>query len=168
MADNTKDPEIPEMLGIRLEPKTRYLAELAARTQRKTLTAYVEEAIINSFSNVTLYRTSEQEATYGSGLSDVSIDAIDAKQEQIQSEAMRVSIMGDSIWSENPITRLEIRALSLPHLMTDEDEAFRAYIHSREDLKIKVGKGYKLNREFIAANWKTIKADFEKPKKGKA
>lgn len=164
MLDNVKDPELPEVLGLRLEPKTRYLAELAARAQGRTLSSFVEQAIIASFNRVTLRKPSDPEPMYLGKSGEFHVAPIDAKQERTQNEAMTVSNMADTVWSDNPITRLEILAMSLKHLMTSEDEQLWNYIHTRDDMKIKSGKGYKFNRELIAANWKAIKADARKEK----
>jgi hypothetical protein len=164
---DSKDPELPEMLGLRLEPKTRYLAELAARAQGASLTTYVSNAIVERFKHVTLRKPSEPEPMYGNNPDDVVIPTIDTEQERAKNEAMLVSNMADAIWSDNPFTRLEIRALTLPHLMTSEDIQLWNYIHSRGDLKIKDGNGYKFNREQIAANWKDIKEQSSKPQRRK-
>jgi hypothetical protein len=162
MPENLKDPELPEMLGLRLEPKTRYLAELAARAEGRTLSSFVEQAIIASFSRVTLRKPSEPEPMYLGTSGEFHVAPIDVEQERIQNEAMLVSNMADNLWSDNPFIRLEIRAMSLPHLMTFEDSQLWSYIHTRDEFKIKSGKGYKFNRELIAANWKIIKADAKK------
>lgn len=44
-----------ETVTVRLDPKLRYLAELAARKQRRTLSSYVEWAIEDSLSRTNLY-----------------------------------------------------------------------------------------------------------------
>lgn len=41
-----------ETVTIRLDPKMRYLAELASRAQRRTLSSYIEWAIETSFSQI--------------------------------------------------------------------------------------------------------------------
>lgn len=43
-----------ETVTVRLDPKLRYLADLAARKQRRTLSSYVEWAIEDSLQHVTL------------------------------------------------------------------------------------------------------------------
>ena len=43
-----------ETVTVRLDPKLRYLAELAARKQRRTLSSYIEWAIEQSLENVML------------------------------------------------------------------------------------------------------------------
>jgi hypothetical protein len=43
-----------EVVTIRLDPKTRYLAELAARKQRRTLSSFIEWAIEQSLKEVVL------------------------------------------------------------------------------------------------------------------
>ena len=44
-----------ETVTVRLDPKLRYLAELAARKQRRTLSSYVEWVIEDSLSRTNLY-----------------------------------------------------------------------------------------------------------------
>lgn len=44
-----------EITTVRLDPKLRYLAELAARKQRRTLSSYIEWAVENSLRDVRLY-----------------------------------------------------------------------------------------------------------------
>src|SRR3954469_5246025 len=43
-----------ETVTVRLDPKLRYLAELAARKQRRTLSSYIEGAIEESLANFKL------------------------------------------------------------------------------------------------------------------
>ena len=45
-----------ETVTVRLDPKLRYLAELAARKQRRTLSSYIEWAIEDSLKAVLLYQ----------------------------------------------------------------------------------------------------------------
>lgn len=40
------------IVSVRLDPKLRYLADLAARQQRRTLSGYIEWAVLDSFSKV--------------------------------------------------------------------------------------------------------------------
>ena len=43
-----------EVVTIRLDPKLKYLAELCARKQRRTLSSYIERAVEQSLHNVML------------------------------------------------------------------------------------------------------------------
>ncbi|MDR2330278.1 MAG: hypothetical protein LBE58_11805, partial [Comamonas sp.] len=43
-----------ETVTVRLDPKLRYLAELAARRQRRTVSSYVEWAIEDSLKHISL------------------------------------------------------------------------------------------------------------------
>lgn len=45
-----------EIVTVRLDPKLRYLADLAARKQRRTLSSYIEWAIEDSLKAVLLYQ----------------------------------------------------------------------------------------------------------------
>jgi hypothetical protein len=47
-----------EIVTVRLDPKLRYLAELAARKQRRTLSSFIEWAIEQSLAEVKLTETS--------------------------------------------------------------------------------------------------------------
>jgi hypothetical protein len=47
-----------EIVTVRLDPKLRYLAELAARKQRRTLSSFIEWAIEQSLTEVKLTETS--------------------------------------------------------------------------------------------------------------
>ena len=64
-----------EVVTVRLDPKLKYLAELAARRLRRTLSSYIEWAIEDSLSRVSLNVTSSEfSATFadtGSSLWDV-------------------------------------------------------------------------------------------------
>jgi hypothetical protein len=44
-----------ETVTVRLDPKLRYLADLAARKQRRTLSSYIEWAMEDSLSRITLH-----------------------------------------------------------------------------------------------------------------
>jgi len=46
-----------ETISVRLEPRTRYLAELAARAQRRTLSSFIEFAIDNALVGIALNDT---------------------------------------------------------------------------------------------------------------
>lgn len=49
-----------ETVTVRLDPKLRYLAELAARKHRRTLSSYIEWAIEKSLGNIVLADEGEQ------------------------------------------------------------------------------------------------------------
>lgn len=162
-----RDPELPEMLGVRLDEKTRYLLELACRQTGQSLSAYSECAIIESFNRVTLHKPSDPEPMYGSNPDDAVIPAVDEEQVRVKREAMLVSNMANIIWSDNPFTRLEIRALTLPHLLSDDDKQLWNYIHTRDEFKVKDKNGYKFDRDSIAENWQTIKEQASRPQRRK-
>lgn len=48
-----------ETVTVRLDPKLRYLADLAARKQRRTLSSYIEWAIEDSLGRTNLYSNSD-------------------------------------------------------------------------------------------------------------
>ena len=84
-----------ETVTVRLDPKLRYLAELAARLHRRTLSSYVEWAI---------------EASLGSSL--------------LTSDPHEKSIKGDSeyLWDVDDADRFAKLALRYPQLLTHEEQ----------------------------------------------
>ena len=60
-----------ETVTIRLDPQMRYLAEIAGRVHRRTMSSYIEWAIIESFSNIQLPGATQSLAELASALWDV-------------------------------------------------------------------------------------------------
>lgn len=89
-----------ETVTVRLDPKLRYLAELAARTQRRTLSSYIEWAIDDSLTRVLMYE--------GTG-----IDAFDARS--IREESSR-------LWDVDEPDRFAKLALHCPSMLTHDEQ----------------------------------------------
>ena len=88
-----------ETVSVRLDPKLRYLAELAARKQRRTLSSYIEWAVEESLREVMLYvDTSYDEAS--------------------------VSVKGESdkLWDVDESERFIKLAIHYPELLTHEEQ----------------------------------------------
>lgn len=52
-----------ETVTVRLDPELRYLAEIAARVQRRTLSSFIEWAILDSLSRVKIDESTDQSTT---------------------------------------------------------------------------------------------------------
>lgn len=89
-----------ETVTVRLDPKLRYLAELAARKQRRTLSSYIEWAIEDSLKAVVL-----RQGTGYDGDADVSV----------ADEVGR-------LWDVDQAERFVRLAISYPELMTHEEQ----------------------------------------------
>ena len=89
-----------ETITVRLDPKLRYLAELAARKQRRTVSSYVESAVAQSFKDVTLH--------IGSGYNG-------DEDLTIQDEAAR-------LWDIDESERFVKLAISYPDLLTHDEQ----------------------------------------------
>ncbi len=87
-----------ETVTVRLDPKLRYLAELAALKQRRTVSSFIEWAIEDSLSRVYL-----QEG-YGKGLS-TSVADVAAK-----------------LWDVDDADRFAKLALTYPELLTHDEQ----------------------------------------------
>jgi len=155
-----------KMTALRLDPKIRYLADLAAKTSGESLTKYLEAALKESFKRVTLRVPPEPEPMYLGNSGTFEVAPIDAEQERIKNEAMTIANLADSLWSESEFGRIQSLSILANRWMSDEDKALLQYIHARKDLHIVSGVGYKLNRVKIESEWDFIKAAFAKSRKG--
>lgn len=89
-----------ETVTVRLDPKLRYLAELASRKQRRTLSSYIEWAVEASLKNVNLY-----EGTGYNGDHNVTVDE-EANQ----------------LWDVDDAERFIKLAIYYPSLLTHEEQ----------------------------------------------
>nr|ART37117.1 D93 [uncultured bacterium] len=87
------------MTGVRLDPKLKYLAELAARKQRRTLSSFVEWAIEDALGRFLLEEPS--------GYNDRGISFIDA---------------ANDLWDVDEADRFAKVALGYPGLLTHEEQ----------------------------------------------
>lgn len=162
---------IPTHLNFKIEPRIRYLLEVAALAKGVSLTQYVESSLMESFSQVTLRKPEEKEPVYGDPLdphnpAKMTIPEVDIEHERVLNEAMSISNRATDLWSESEFVRLRSLHILAPHLVSKEDTALLAYIHSRTDLRIPVGENYTLDKEKISTNFAEIRAAFAKQKKG--
>lgn len=89
-----------ETVTVRLDPKLRYLAELAARKQRRTLSSFIEWAIEDALVHVKIYE--------GSGFNgdvDISVGADAA-----------------TLWDVDEADRFAKLAVRYPDLLTHEEQ----------------------------------------------
>ena len=92
-----------ETVTVRLDPKLRYLSELAARKHRRTVSSYVEWAVEESLQRVNLRDES------GDGLQDYN-------------RAVSIGAMADSLWDVDEADRLAKLAMQFPELLTHEEQ----------------------------------------------
>ena len=103
-----------QTVGVRLDPKLRYLAELAARKQRRTLSSYIEWAIEHSLKTIIL-----TDKTQGDN------DAC-------------LNILGNDLWDVDESDRVVLLALHCPDLLSfDEQVQWKVICEARD-------KDYKL------------------------
>ena len=158
-----------KMTSLKIDSKIRYLADLASTVTGQSLTRYIESALTESFKSVTLRLPPEPEPMYLGTSGNYEVAPIDPEQEVAKREAMSIAKLADLLWSESEFSRIQSLYVLARRLVSPEDSALFEYIHTRKDLQISSGVGYKLNREKIDSEWESIKADFAKPKKsGKA
>ncbi|HWY20949.1 MAG TPA: hypothetical protein VNX26_06980 [Candidatus Acidoferrum sp.] len=160
----TPSSQRTEMIAVRLEPRLRYLTEVAAIAKGLTLSGYVEFALQESFKSVTLRVPPEPEPIYSHDLNDVTMpEKPNDEEERAANEAMSVANLSEHLWSESEFVRLQNRFILARHTLSKEDEELLGYLHSRDDLKIPKSPSadyYKLNREKINSEWGAIRAAF--------
>lgn len=92
-----------EIVTVRLDSRLRYMAELAARKQRRTLSSYIEWAIEHSLTQVKLYEGTG--SGYGSDDPDVTV------ADQIT-----------RLWDVDDSERFVKLAIAYPELLTIEEQ----------------------------------------------
>lgn len=92
-----------ETVTVRLDPKLRYLTELASRKHRRTVSSYVEWAVEESLQRVNLRDES-------SGSRDDHRRAISIRE------------VADSLWDVDEADRLAKLAMQFPELLTHEEQ----------------------------------------------
>lgn len=92
-----------ETVTVRLDPKLRYLTELAARMQRRTVSSYIEWAVEESLSRVYLR------------------DEVGGSRDDHQ-RPISVESMADGLWDVDESDRLIKLATQFPELLTHEEQ----------------------------------------------
>jgi len=89
-----------ETVTVRLDPKLRYLAELAAKKQRRTLSSFIEWAIEDALGRVTIYE--------GTGYNDDHDRSVGQEAAQL--------------WDVDDADRFAKLAVRYPDLLTHEEQ----------------------------------------------
>lgn len=93
-----------ETVSVRLDPQIRYFAELAARKQRRSLSNFIEWAIVQSFHDISL--------------------APERDNKNAENSPTIVDDMYDStLWSYDRTARLALLAIHYPELLTHDEQA---------------------------------------------
>ena len=90
-----------ETVTVRLDPKLRYLAELAARLHRRTLSSYIEWSIKASLDTEAVRPT--------------NLHSLEASEQTIGNEA-------EYLWDVDEADRFAKLALRYPHLLTHDEQ----------------------------------------------
>ena len=121
------------MVTIRLDPKLRYLTDLAARSQHRTTSGFIEWAINNSLRDVGIYSESDNEPS----LADI----------------------GNYLWDVDESDRFLKLAIGFPALLTHDEQVMwklaTRYIIGNQGSYEKLSSDEK---EIIYENWGLLKA----------
>ncbi|WP_313692270.1 hypothetical protein [Achromobacter mucicolens] len=121
-----------EQVAIRFDPRTRYLLELCARVQRRTVTNFVEWAVEEAFKVVEVA--------------------------QQNSEEMPVSEIAWMLWDGRECVRLFLLDDYVPSLIAyDESQWLQTAKALLAEVGLKRGSGDEREYEFLDSNWDSIK-----------
>lgn len=131
-----------EVFAMRLDPKLKYLAEIAARKQRRSLASFVEMAIEQALSKAIL----------------AEVDSVDGRHE--------ISVLDEStkLWDLEPSDRFLKLAENYPELLTYEEQVIWKAIHEIQtysSYKDDEGKTQTISHSFLYRDGKR-----EKPERG--
>lgn len=85
-----------ETVTVRLDPKLRYLAELAARKHRRTLSSFIEWAIEDALSKIIIYED--------------------------ERESISIAAVASNLWDVDDADRLVKLAINYPDLLTHDEQ----------------------------------------------
>jgi hypothetical protein len=153
-----------KMTALRLDPKIRYLADIAALAKGESLTKYFEAALLQTFKDVTLRVPPEREPSLDASGNWIMPDPLDPESERLADNHMSVANQGDLLWSESEYVRMLMLSMIAPRLQENDDKALLQYVQSRKDLWKSSEGGHKPDRDKIDKEWEAIKAAFAKSK----
>lgn len=116
-----------ETVTVRLDPKLKYLAELAARKQRRTLSSYIEWVIEKSLEKIYIKK-----------------DGLDHCLAEWANE----------LWDVDEADRFYLLTQNFPDLMTHEEEVMWKIIQEEDVFKDIEGR---LMVEFVRSGWEPLK-----------
>ncbi len=150
--------ELPERVSFRMDPKLRYLTELAARATNMTLTQYIERSLETSFEKVLIDDPFlRDEPNYYDSATGISTPGEKGTGVTLASAAYWV-------WDTRPFRRLlTLSGATLGWLMSKEDRAILNYVGTTDDYKIILESDEKMtrfryNEAKIEAEWSKIRA----------
>lgn len=129
-----------ETVTVRLDPKLRYLAEIAARKQRRTLSSFIEWAVEESLSTVNLVEE-------------------DGDDQDSYHRALSVWGATDCLWDVDEADRFVKLATQFPDLMTYEEQAIWKTINEETYLFLPQPKGAQvLQKDLLRVIWDDLQA----------
>ena len=146
--------DISSHLNVRIEPRLRYLTELAARARNMNLTEYIEAALEDSFSRVSAdqYPELSEEAEVYELSPAERLEKFRKRQNEVRHPLSEVA---HRLWSEHPIVRIQLLAVSgLDHLMSEQDKHVWKHIMNRSTYMAKDGR---LDLKAIEKDWIKIR-----------
>ena len=106
-----------ETVTVRLDPRLNYLCELAARSQRRTKSSFVEALIDSAMKEVVLYQRTVRHDEFRTEIQDVTIAEV-----------------ANDLWSVREHERLIALVIHAPELMTYEEQTIWALIKENPKL----------------------------------
>ena len=129
-----------EVFAMRLDPKLKYLAEIAARKQRRSLANFIEWAVEQALGNVSLVDAGDFNGQNGRSVLDES----------------------DNLWDLVPSDRFIKLAQNYPSLLTYEEQLIWKTIHEitvSESYKDDAGKTQYFTYKFVNGDGKNKRLD---------
>jgi hypothetical protein len=153
-----------KVTALRVDPKIRYLADVARAVTGETFTRFLERSLEASCKSVSL-RIPEKPEIVQNAAGQWVIEEPDAEEERFANEHMSVTNQGELLWCESQYMRLLILSKLAPHLVAPDDTGLLNYIEDRADLRIKMEHGFKLDRDRINNEWEAINTAYAESKK---
>ena len=118
----TAAQELSAVINIRIDPRTRYLLELASRKQALGNSEIVRQALNIYFSTISLYEAEEFEEPFP-GHELPTLEQRRARRTEAEAKLASRSLadLAELLWFEDPVMRLRMLAGAFPRLVTEEE-----------------------------------------------
>ncbi len=114
--------ELSAVINVRMDPRTRYLLELASRKQELGNSEIVRQALNIYFSTISLYEVEELEEPFPTH-ERPTLEQMQTRRTEAEAKLASRSLadLAHLLWSEDPETRLKRLAGAFPRLVTKEE-----------------------------------------------
>jgi hypothetical protein len=149
-----------EIVTTRLKPELKYLAEIAARSQRRSLSSFLELSVEHALRGLYIEEPETLQKRIDALLTSSGPDAEDGPLSAAKPDALHPSVWDcrTELWDDNESDRFMKLSRRHPYLLSTEERAIKSVIANTEHWRaILLRKPAQEDVSFVRDNWDQIK-----------